>query len=84
MSLYATAILLLATAVLERDAWSSMPSPRGNAAFYAGLLCNCTLAMASNFLNISVTRATSPLTLQVLILPVLAQLLFHYFPTLCL
>ncbi len=65
MSLYAMAILLLAAAALEPDALASLPPLRGNAGFYTGLLLNCSLAMASNFLNICVTRATSPLTLQV-------------------
>ncbi len=65
MSLYATLILMLAVAALERDAWGSLPALQGNAAFYGGLALNCSLAMASNFLNICVTRATSPLTLQV-------------------
>jgi hypothetical protein len=65
MSLYATALLLVATVVLEGDSFSSLPAVNGNSWFYAGLLMNCSLAMASNYLSIRVTQATGPLTMQV-------------------
>lgn len=65
MSMYATALLFVATIALERDALMIMPAMRDNSAFYAGLLLNCSLAMASNYLSIRVTQATGPLTTQV-------------------
>lgn len=65
MSLSATALLFVATLVLERDSFSSLPAVNGNRWFYAGLLMNCSLAMTSNSLSISMTPATGPLSMQV-------------------
>lgn len=64
MSMYAAALLLLATIVLERDAIRNLPKFHGNEMLYLGLVLNCALAMSSNYLNLCVTQATSPLTLQ--------------------
>lgn len=64
MAFFATLILLVATAVLERDVLWRLP-PLSSTQFYATLLLNCSLAIASNFLNMLVTKASGPLSLQV-------------------
>ena len=65
MSYYATGLLLFATVVLEWNVLFDVPSFGENKLFYGVLLLNCGMAMASNYLNICVTRAAGPLTLQV-------------------
>ena len=64
MALFATLILLLATAALEGDVLQRLP-PAGSVQFYAMLVLNCGLAMVSNLLNLLVTRANGALSLQV-------------------
>jgi hypothetical protein len=64
MAFFATLILLLATAALEGDVLQRLP-PAASAQFYATMVLNCGLAMASNLLNMLVTRANGALSLQV-------------------
>jgi hypothetical protein len=64
MALFATLILLAATAVLEGDVLQRLP-PASAVHFYAMLVLNCSLAIASNFLNMLVTKANGALSLQV-------------------
>lgn len=64
MAFFATLILLLATAALEGDVLQRLP-PATSVQFYAMLVLNCGLAMASNLLNMLVTRANGALSHQV-------------------
>ena len=64
MAIFATLILLCATAALEGDVLQRLP-PVASAQFYATLLLNCGLAMISNLLNMLVTKANGALSLQV-------------------
>jgi hypothetical protein len=64
MALFATLILLLATAAFEGDVLQRLP-PAASVQFYAMLVLNCGLAMVSNLLNMLVTRANGALSLQV-------------------
>lgn len=65
MAFFATLILLAATAALEGDVLQRLP-PASAAQFYISLLLNCSLAIVSNFLNMLVTKANGPLSLQVI------------------
>lgn len=67
MSPFALGVLMLATALMEPDAWgvfleNCAESPH----FFFILVLNCVLAFSVNLTNFLVTKCTSPLTLQVL------------------
>ncbi len=72
MAFFATMFLLAATALLEGDVLRRLP-PLSAGPFYAALLLNCSLALASNALNMLVTKANGALSLQVRLPQALAR-----------
>lgn len=64
MAFFATLILLVATAALEGDVLQRLP-PAMAIRFYTLAFLNCSLAIASNLLNMLVTKANGALSLQV-------------------
>lgn len=68
MAFFATVFLLAATALVEGDILRRLP-PLSAGLFYAALLLNCSLALASNALNMLVTKANGALSLQVRLKP---------------